>query len=239
MSINSLTSWITSSNKFQREYTCLLKKSVCSQISNLIRDNSENDENIVDWAYLISCASILAHSTDGTVLDIAYRICQATVCEAGLQREYKSAAAAIFDLSANSSAIALSESRHLIDSNFRSRIPWGTVLDAKQKQFSNSVIDGDKVAILNEFQKEVYDSFEFNHAVTVSAPTSAGKSFVILQIISEFIKEHPLAKIVYIVPTRALIQQVEMDIRGHLKQSIAGVEITSVPVLPDNYGTKS
>lgn len=30
-----------------------------------------------------------------------------------------------------------------------------------------------------------------------------------------------------------------MDIRGHLKQSIAGVEITSVPVLPDNYGTKS
>ena len=106
MSINSLTSWITSSNKFQREYTCLLKKSVCSQISNLIRDNSENDENIVDWAYLISCASILAHSTDGTVLDIAYRICQATVCEAGLQREYKSAAAAIFDLSANSSAIA-------------------------------------------------------------------------------------------------------------------------------------
>lgn len=64
MSINSLTSWITSSNKFQREYTCLLKKSVCSQISNLIRDNSENDENIVDWAYLISCASILAHSTD-------------------------------------------------------------------------------------------------------------------------------------------------------------------------------
>lgn len=105
--------------------TCLLKKSVCSQISNLIRDNSENDENIVDWAYLISCASILAHSTDGTVLDIAYRICQATVCEAGLQREYKSAAAAIFDLSANSSAIALSESRHLIDSNFRSRIPWG------------------------------------------------------------------------------------------------------------------
>ena len=58
MSINSLTSWITSSNKFQREYTCLLKKSVCSQISNLIRDNSENDENIVDWAYLISCASI-------------------------------------------------------------------------------------------------------------------------------------------------------------------------------------
>lgn len=239
MSINSLTSWITSSNKFQREYTCLLKKSVCSQISNLIRDNSENDENIVDWAYLISCASILAHSTDGTVLDIAYRICQATVCEAGLQREYKSAAAAIFDLSANSSAIALSESRHLIDSNFRSRIPWGTVLDAKQKQFSNSVIDGDKVAILNEFQKEVYDSFEFNHAVTVSAPTSAGKSFVILQIISEFIKEHPLAKIVYIVPTRALIQQVEMDIRGHLKQSIARVEITSVPVLPDNYGTKS
>ena len=72
MSINSLTSWITSSNKFQREYTCLLKKSVCSQISNLIRDNSENDENIVDWAYLISCASILAHSTDGTVLDIVF-----------------------------------------------------------------------------------------------------------------------------------------------------------------------
>lgn len=238
MSLNTLISRITSSDKFQREYTCLLKKSVCSQIPNLICEDDHNEKE-VDWSYLISCASILARSSNGKILDIAYRICQATICEADLQKEYKSAAAMIFDLSANSSAIDLSKSRRLIDNNFRSNVPWGTIIDAKQKQFSNSIVDGERIAVLNEFQKEVYTAFDSNQAVTVSAPTSAGKSFVLLHILSDFIQENPVAKTVYIVPTRALIQQVEMDIRGHLKQLAVNIEITSVPVLPEHFYTKA
>ena len=238
MSLTSLISRIVSSPKFQNEYTHLLKKSVCSQIPNIICEDDFNNATF-DWSYLISCATILARSTDGKILDIAYRICQATICEPNLQKEYKSAAAMIFDLTANSAAVNLSKTRQLITSDYKSNIPWGTLIDATQKQFSNSIISGDKIAILNEFQKDVYSAFQNSQTVTVSAPTSAGKAFILMHILSDFIKENPACKTVYIVPTRALIQQVEMDIREHLKHLGLDVEVTSVPVLPEHYCSKA
>lgn len=238
MSLDSLISRIISSPKFQGEYTKLLKKSVCSQIPDIICNETFNT-TAFDWSYLISCASILAQSTDGKILDIAYRICQSTICEQELPKNYKNAAAMIFDLTANSAATNLSKARHLIDSAYKSNIPLGTLIDAARKQISNSIIDGGKVVVLNEFQKDVYSAFESNQTVTISAPTSAGKSFILLQILSDFIKEKTDGKAVYIVPTRALIQQVEMDIREHFVQIGLSVEVTSVPVLPEDFHHKA
>lgn len=238
MSLDTLISRIISSDKFQQEYTHILKKSVCSQIPNMICEDICRDTE-ANWPYLISCASILARSSDGKTLDIAYRICQATICEPDLQIEYKNAAATIFDLSANFSAINLSKMRQLIDNNYRANVPWGTIIDVKQKQFSNSIVDGENTAILNEFQKEVYSAFDNNQTITISAPTSAGKSFILLHMLSDYIREKPFSKIVYIVPTRALIQQVELDIRRHLKQHDINVDVASVPVVPEHFYSKA
>ena len=181
MSLDSLISRIISSPKFRREYTGLLKKSVCSQIPDIICNETLNTTDF-DWSYLISCASILARSSDGKILDIAYRICQSTVCEQELPQNYKNAAAMIFDLTANSAATNLSKARHLIDSEYKSNIPLGTLIDAARKQISNSILDGEKIVVLNEFQKDVYSAFESNQTITVSAPTSAGKSFILINI---------------------------------------------------------
>ena len=176
----------------------------------------------------------MVQSNDGKVLDIVYRICQTTV-SATLPQEYKNASAMLFDRLSNSSAIKLSKARHYIQDNYMDEIPSGVVFDVKQKQFANTILDGDNPVVLNSFQKEVYSAFDDNQTITISAPTSAGKSFILLHLLSNYIQQNPLAKMVYIVPTRALIQQVELDIREQFKRVSLQVEISSVPVLPDDY----
>lgn len=236
MSVDNLSANIVESPKFRKTYLSLLKKSVSSQIPALI---STNDSGDIEWAYLISCASLLFGSSDGSVLDIAYRICQAAICEPTLPSEYKNAAAGIFALSANNAAITLSVSRALLVPDFNEYLPLQANIDIAKKQFSNSIIDNDEIFVLNEFQKEVYTSFQDNDAISISAPTSAGKSFVLLHLLSNFILETHNPKIIYIVPTRALIQQVEMDIRQHLKDSNISATVTSVPVLPSDFNQSS
>ena len=90
---------------------------------------------------------------------------------------------------------------------------------------------------LNDFQKEVYEKACANEKISISAPTSAGKSFVLLRLIKDCFVNNPTAKIVYIVPTRALIQQVEIDIKAVLKEYQSTIEVTSIPVKPDRWRT--
>ena len=234
MSLNSLVYRIISLEKFKKEYSNLLVSSVRSQIPNLDYENIA-ETNPIDWSYLLTCASLFSKSSEGPILDMAYRICQATLCAPNSDKIHKNTAAVLFNLSSNNSAVQLSKKRKLIDDNYQDYIPFGTLIDCKRKQFSNSIITNDSVYTLNEFQKQIYSSFEECQSITVSAPTSAGKSFVLLHLLSNFIETHTLARVAYIVPTRALIQQVELDVRQHLKN--ANVEITSVPVLPETYDT--
>ena len=237
MSVESICSRIIQTEKFERNYTELLKKSVCSQLPML--DCADEQKSEINWNYLLSCASIFSNSTQGRFLDIAYRICQTSISEPELPAEYKNAAGAIFALLSNSSAINLSLQRGFIEENFLTSIPYGSLLDVRRQQISNSIIDGDNIVFLNEFQKEVYSAVDNNQTITVSAPTSAGKSFILLHILSDCIRDNSVCKIVYIVPTRALIQQVELDIREHLKRLGIKAEVTSVPVLPEQYKQKA
>lgn len=237
MSVESISSRIIQTDKFISNYTALLIKSVRSQLPDLAHEVEK--ETVISWSYLLSCASIFSNSSQGRFLDIAYRICQTTICEPGLPAEYKNVAAAIFALLSNSSAITLSIKRGLVEESFLSEIPYGALFDVKRQQIANSIIDGDNIVFLNEFQKEVYSSVDDNQTISVSAPTSAGKSFILLHVLSDYIRDNPKAKIVYIVPTRALIQQVELDIREHLKKLEIRAEVTSVPVLPEQYNRKA
>ncbi|HRH97597.1 MAG TPA: DEAD/DEAH box helicase, partial [Prosthecobacter sp.] len=85
---------------------------------------------------------------------------------------------------------------------------------------------------LTDFQTKLYHTLQRSRAASVSAPTSAGKSFVFAIDIAQKIKssDKPMA-IVYLVPTRALIRQVTGDVRKHLKDAkIEGVPVRCVPL---------
>lgn len=85
------------------------------------------------------------------------------------------------------------------------------------QQSRYEVCVGEKKFLLTEFQKRLWDALESDPVVGISAPTSAGKSFVILlKTIKKML--HGSTDIVYIVPTLSLLNQVTEDYNNMLKQ---------------------
>jgi hypothetical protein len=74
-----------------------------------------------------------------------------------------------------------------------------------------------KKTLLTNFQYNIWKKIENHKTLGISAPTSAGKSFVIaLKSISLLLKES--GAVLYIVPTLSLVSQVSLDFRRLLKQ---------------------
>ncbi len=79
-------------------------------------------------------------------------------------------------------------------------------------QLQCEVLVGDQIFLLTQFQKNIWSQIELNKTLGISAPTSAGKSFIIaLKAIDLILKEEGC--IVYIVPTLSLVSQVSIDFR--------------------------
>ncbi len=69
-----------------------------------------------------------------------------------------------------------------------------------------------KKYLLSNFQYKIFNTINKNNALSLSAPTSAGKSFILLKYVLDYIyKRNVGSTVVYIVPTRALIKQVMND----------------------------
>ena len=73
-----------------------------------------------------------------------------------------------------------------------------------------------KKYLLTDFQERIWDCMDRDKLIGISAPTSAGKSFVILLKLVERLSMENL-DIVYIVPTLSLVNQVTEDFNRELK----------------------
>ncbi|WP_145032036.1 DEAD/DEAH box helicase [Pantoea ananatis] len=76
-------------------------------------------------------------------------------------------------------------------------------------------IDG-TILYFTEFQKRLWSDLEAGNNVAISAPTSSGKSFVIKRFILEKIISFSRGEFVYIVPSKALINQVSNELSRSL-----------------------
>lgn len=102
------------------------------------------------------------------------------------------------------------------DSRLSALGSYGAQLAAALMQYEYFEVIGDKGYYLSSFQKEVLDSIKESKVVGISAPTSAGKSYAIYLAIVR----HALIskkKVIYLVPTISLINQVSADIRSILE----------------------
>lgn len=106
-------------------------------------------------------------------------------------------------------------------------------LESKAKRIENSVVVPgykDKV-FLTDLQKEFLNSFESSNAVSISAPTSSGKSFALKTLLLRYIQSKNNVVAVYLLPTRALLAQVFDDLNQIIKKSdLQGTKISTIPV---------
>jgi superfamily II DNA/RNA helicase len=84
---------------------------------------------------------------------------------------------------------------------------------------------------LTDFQIKLVNSLRRNHPVSVSAPTSAGKSYLLSLDIVSIIAERKAKVVVYVVPTRALIRQVMTDLLARLREAkLDEIAVSAAPI---------
>ena len=83
-------------------------------------------------------------------------------------------------------------------------------------QMKNEVNIGEHTLLLTDFQKRIWDVMDNEKVIGISAPTSAGKSYVILMKVIQRLNVEKL-DVVYIVPTLSLLNQVTEDFNNALK----------------------
>ncbi len=217
-------------DSFKDQYDALLALSVCRTIPSL-KWKSEPDQLLsrISWNNVIGIASALAYADANEHLDAALRIAQTALVEESTNSAQKDAAAVILHSLTNRPAIQLAIKRGLIEESYLERLPFTLRIQSERKVFESSIVLNNELIELNSFQKEVYSSSRTNEAISISAPTSAGKSFILCNLlVDHFLKG--AKNIVYVVPTRALISQVETDLRELFsKHDLAGINITTIP----------
>lgn len=99
-----------------------------------------------------------------------------------------------------------------------SDIPFSLQIESASKSVENKVHIGETELFLTDFQRELLESLTRGIDSSFSAPTSAGKSFLLILYIINLVKTRSEVNIVYVVPTKALINQVKNDIRDNFKR---------------------
>ncbi len=205
--------------RFQKELLTLTVQSVRGSFFSLIVPSDAPYIDPVDWRYMLTCASLLAQSDTRAYQDAALRIAQSCLSSRSTTEDERTAAAVVLDTLTNAPALTLAIERHLLESEFQTNIPIPLRLDMIRRRVEHSIVTRDnELLFFNRFQSNVFRSAPDSDWLSISAPTSAGKSFVLNKILQGFLRGAERAHVVYIVPTRALIQQVELDLTSLLAQ---------------------
>jgi hypothetical protein len=80
-------------------------------------------------------------------------------------------------------------------------------LEAMSREQENTVVLQEQEIILTDFQFQLFDVRAKWQSVSVSAPTSAGKSYLISIDVMRYLLKRTKKNVVILVPTRALIRQ--------------------------------
>jgi hypothetical protein len=111
--------------------------------------------------------------------------------------------------------IATKHLENIYDNDEKFKTWFGDNIDFEvvDKIIENKVSLKEKDTLFTDFQKELWQTLISSKHISISAPTSAGKSFIVQNFIVKQINENNKLKVLYIVPTKALLNQVADDFR--------------------------
>lgn len=192
----------------------------------MIEATEEQDE--INWSYALRSASVLASAQIEHAQDAALRIAQTCLGAATEADEgHKRAAALILERMGNQLALRLADKRNLVEGEAWEKAPVPLALDVIRRRLELSIPSKTGRALsVNQFQRDFWTAARDARWVSVSAPTSAGKSYIVAAWFKEQIEAQENFRGVYIVPTRALIDEVSHE----LERIFAGaVPVFNIP----------
>lgn len=218
--VNEICESIISHPHFVTDYEAILRQSVLDG-TGLAKSSTLEEEAL---QRLLQSAAIFAQSNSPIWRQLAYRISVGALTYSNTLDGIKTAARLILARLGNYPAIKFAfhgepEPRTLTE---------GIFYEIVGRQLDNTVQVGGRNAVLTDMQKNVWETLVSGSSLALSAPTSAGKSFVFLAYIEKLKRTRPDAKLVYLVPSRALISQVAADLRD--TNTDKAFEVTTVPI---------
>lgn len=204
-------------------FTELIEKlevaSIISQLPGQVYGKDIHELEEEDISTLLSYASILALSDDHSDISQAYEIVTRLLeVSRGENPHVVSGAEVILSRIGNFPGRELLRSRQLPDQESKSPVSSVLALECLMREVENSLCQDQEKITLTDFQYKLFSSLGEESSLSVSAPTSAGKSFVLNLDLVRRIRERDKQSIVYIVPTRALISEVSQRIRATLRR---------------------
>jgi superfamily II DNA/RNA helicase len=233
MALRDLGPWLLDVPGFRRQVDRVLVDAACGELGTSFVRLDEHARFEHDWRYLLLSASVLAQSEQGRCQEAALRIAQTCLSDVNASDVQKDSAALVLDALANHPAIRLAEQRKHLEPEFATRLPGAARLEYSRRGYEHSVaVHGNTLLRVNRFQRNLWDQIRNQAWMSVSAPTSAGKSFILARWIAGLMRESEVATAVYLVPTRALISQVEGDLRKLFRdEGLDDVAVSSLPIL--------
>ncbi len=108
--------------------------------------------------------------------------------------------------------------------------PWFLANEEFQRRSANSIDVVDRQLLLTDYQMNLWADLQAGEPLAISAPTSAGKSFLLQTFIVSQIHRDREFSACYVVPTRALITQVQSDLTAQFASyGLSSIEVISVP----------
>ncbi len=176
---------------------------------------------------LLYCASVLAHSQDSAHVSIAQNIALNSALIASTPEVLERTAIILTELgnlpSAAYTELKLNAKRSSLTS----------ILQRNLIRELNSVTVGTHTVALTDYQKQIWNSLGDGDDLAISAPTSAGKSFLVIEHLSRRAIEDDEFMCVYIAPTRALLSEVLNKLKKRLEDN-QEIRISEIPTFMDS-----
>lgn len=195
---------------------------------------AEADHDIISedvLTRLLQCAATLSASKSAPYREAAYRIVTAASELVGKELQgvpYVMLLA--LSRMGNFPALNYAKLRYEITEE---SLPIRELGESTLRREGNSVRFGDTISVLTDFQFGLWDKLNSFDTLGISAPTSAGKSYVLQAYARSQLAKGVAKNIVFLVPTRALINQVSEEVSVWIKQSLDEIELITTPVPKD------
>lgn len=173
---------------------------------------------------LLNSASIFAQATDATSLDLAQQIAVFASLASDDTGTYDAAVHILTGLG-NFPGLTKLRAQRAEDQGLQSRIRTALL-----RELNSVDMAGKRVALTN-FQFGVWDSLRNRGSTAISAPTSAGKSYVVMEHLCESAIAAEKFVALYIAPTRALLTEIQGKLEKRLAAITDKLRVTTVPVL--------
>lgn len=228
MSNLQLAERIWSDPGFQQSVRAITINSAMSEIPSIL--SPAKHDVTLDWFHLLRCARVMVGETNEKFNDVGIRILHGCLISSNDLNQKAVAAATLAKIASNPS-ILLAEKRNLIPPDLLKKLPFDLAMDVAAQQISSTInINTKHEFVANDFQSVLWRALSENDWISASAPTSAGKSFILEKWIEHVVSTRHQSTTFYIVPTRALISQVETDFRLMLTDANQDINITSLPL---------